>query len=84
MALYLDCFPPQNEERLGSLSKKTCELVDKDVLNLICLLDSYADPYAVDAGFYKNLLILIASNCEWVQQDFGRALCLNFRNVMSF
>ena len=62
----LDCLPPQNEERFRSLSEETGELVNKNILNLICLFYSYADSHAVDTGFYEDLLVLVARDCERV------------------
>lgn len=42
---YLDSFSPQHKERLCSLRQKTCELVHKDVLDLVGLLDLDTDPH---------------------------------------
>ncbi len=65
----LDCFPPQDKEGLRSLGKKASELVNQYVLDLVCLLYSYADSYAVDTRLYEDLLVLITSDCEWIQQN---------------
>lgn len=62
----LDCFPPQNKEGFRSLGQEASELVNQDILNLVCLLYSYADSYAVDTWLYEDLLVLIAGNCQWV------------------
>ena len=57
---YLNSLPSQNEEGFGALSQEASELVDQDVLNLIGLL--YPETYAntIDAGFYKDSLVLVA------------------------
>lgn len=46
----LDRFPPQDEERLGTLRQEPCKLVYQYMLNLVGLLDLDADTNRVDAG----------------------------------
>jgi hypothetical protein len=41
-------FPPQDEESLCSLRQESRELVDQDMLYLICLLYPNAHAHAVD------------------------------------
>lgn len=67
---HLDRFPSQDEEGLGSLSEETRELVDQDVLNLVCLLDTYTDPHTVYTGLNKNFLVFISSHGERVEEHF--------------
>ena len=57
---HLDRFPPENEERFGSLRQKTSELMDEDVLNLVRLLDLDAYPNAVDTRLNEDLLVLVS------------------------
>lgn len=58
--------------------------MDQDVLNLVCLLDSYADSHTIDAWLYEDLLILIARYRQRVEQDFGGAGSFYFWHIMSF
>lgn len=81
---YLDRFPPQNEESFCSLCQEARELVHQNVFYLIRLLDLYADPHAVDAWFYQDLLVLVAGHGKWVQQHLRRAGGFNFRHIVSF
>lgn len=81
---YLHRLPPQDEECFGSLSKKSCELVDEDVLDFIRLLDLYADSHAVDAGLNEDTLVLVARNSQRIEQDFRRASSFYFRNIVPF
>jgi len=64
---YLDGFPPQDKESLRSLRQETCELVNQDILDLICLLDLYADADTVDARLDQDSLIFVAGDYERVQ-----------------
>jgi len=50
--IYLDRFPPQNEEALRSLCQESCEFVDQDVLDLVGLFYSDADSDGIDGRFY--------------------------------
>ena len=59
----LDGFPSQNEERLGTLCQEAGELVDQDVFDLVCLLDSDADADAVDTGLDEDTLVLVTRDC---------------------
>ena len=62
----LDGFPSEDEEGLGTLCQEAGELVDQDVLNLVCLLDSDADTDAVDAGLDEDTLVLITRDSQRV------------------
>ena len=48
------------------MCKKSCELVNQDMLDLVRLLYSYANPDAVDAGLDEDLLVLIACDGQWI------------------
>lgn len=54
------------------------------MLNLVGLLDLNADPYAVDAGFDEDALVLVASNGEWCQQHLWRGAGLDLRYIVTF
>lgn len=80
----LDGFPSQNEERFGALCQEAGELVDQDVFDLVCLLDSNADTDAVDGGLDQDTLVLVAGNGQGVQEDFGRGLSFDLGDIMAF
>lgn len=80
----LDGFPSQNEERLGTLCQEASELVDQDMLNLVCLLDSDADADAVDAGLDEDALVLIAGDGQRVEKNFGRGLGFDLGDIVTF
>jgi len=84
LSTNLDRFPPQDEERLGSLCQESCEFVDQNVLDLIGLLYPYADSHTVDTRLDEHPFILITRNSKGIQEDFWRACGLNFWNVVSF
>lgn len=79
----LDGLPPQNEERLGSLSQEPCELMDQNVLNLVCLLDLDAYSYTVDTWLDVYTLILVSRHGERIQDDLRRARSLNFGDIVT-
>lgn len=54
------------------------------MFDLIRLFDSNADPDAVYTGLDENLLALVASNSEGVQEQFRRRLGLYFGHIMAF
>jgi hypothetical protein len=81
---YLHWFPSQDEECLSSLSQESCELVYKDMLNLIRLLDLDADTNTVDAGLNQDPLIFVSGDRQRVQEDLWGSLCFNFWNIVSF
>lgn len=64
--MYLDRFPPENEESLRALGQEPSELVHEDVLDLIGLLDLDADADAVDARFDEDLLIVVSRHGQRV------------------
>jgi len=66
----LDRFPPQDEERFSSLGQETCEFVDQDVFNLVCLLYPYADTDTVDARLDKDPFVLITRHRKRIEEDF--------------
>lgn len=55
--ISLHWLPTQNEERFRSLGEEPSEFVDKNVLDLICLLDS--DTYANRIVAWLNLHLFI-------------------------
>lgn len=81
---YLHRFPPENEECFSSLRQKSREFVHEYVLYLVRLLDPYANPYAVDARLYEDLLVFVAGDSEWVEENFWGAGGLDLWNVVSF
>ena len=52
------------------MGQEASELVDQDVLDLICLLYPNADADTVDAGLDEDTLVLIARDGQRVQEDF--------------
>lgn len=54
------------------------------MFNFICLLNSDAHAHTVYAGLNQDLFILISRNCEGVEEQFRRALSLDFRDIMPF
>lgn len=54
------------------------------MFNLVCLLNPYADPHAVDRRLYQYALFLIAGHRKGIQYDFGRRLGLDFGDIVSF
>ena len=52
-------LPSQYEESLSSLREEPGELMDEDMLNLVCLLDLNADTGAVDAWLNEDTLVLV-------------------------
>ncbi|USP81143.1 hypothetical protein yc1106_08417 [Curvularia clavata] len=79
----LDGLPPQNEERLSSLGQEPCELVDQNVLNLVCLLDLDAYSYTVDTGLDVYTFILVSRHGKRVQDDLRRACSLNLGDIVT-
>ena len=53
------------------------------MLNLICLLDLDADAHAVYAGLDQHTLVLVSGYSERVEEDFGRSLGFDFRDIVS-
>ena len=66
-ASHLHGFPSQDEERFRSLGQESCEFVDQNVLNLICLLDADAHANAIHAWFNQNFLILVPGYSQRIQ-----------------
>lgn len=80
---HLDWFPPQNKEALRPLRQKSRELVHQDMLDLICLLDPNAHTHAVDRWLNEDLLVLVAGDCEWIEQHFWGRCGFDLGNIMS-
>jgi len=81
---HLDRFPPQNEECLCTLGQEACELVDQNMLDLVRLLYPYAYAHAVDTRLDQDLFVLIAGDCERVEQHFRGTGRFDLRDIMSF
>lgn len=60
--ISLHWLPAQNEERFGSLGEEPSEFVNKNVLDLICLLDSDTYAYRIVAWLDFDLLIFIPAD----------------------
>lgn len=58
----LNWLPAQNEERFRSLGEEPSEFVHKNVLDLICLLDSDTYAYRIVAWLNFDLLIFIPAD----------------------
>lgn len=82
--MYLDRLPPQDKERLGALRQESCELMDQDVFNLVCLFYPDADADTVDTRLDKDLLIFVAGDVQGVQQELRRASGFDFGDIVSF
>lgn len=81
---YLDRLPPQDEETLCSLFQEARELVYKDVLDLVGLLDLDADADGVDGGFDEHALVLVACDGKRCQQDFWARPGLDLGHIVTF
>lgn len=81
--IALNRFPPQDVERLSSLCQESRELVDQNVLDLVCLFDLDAYPHAVDTGLDVHALVLVSRHSKRIQDDFGRARSLDFGNIVA-
>lgn len=66
------------------MGQESSEFVDQNVLNLIGLLDLDADTNTVYTWLYKDSLVLISRNRQWVQQNLWGSLGLNLWNIVSF
>lgn len=81
--MYLDRLPSQDEKRLGPLRQEPRELVDQDILDLVGLLDADTDTHTVHARLNEHSFILVSGDCQRVQQQLRRRLCLDLRHVVS-
>jgi hypothetical protein len=79
----LDRLSAEDEEGLGSLGQESGEFVDQDVLNLIRLLDLYADADAVDARFDEDPFVVVSRNGQGVEEGLGGCCGLDLRDVVS-
>ena len=79
----LDGLPPQDEEGLGSLRQETGELVDKDMLNLVGLLDLDGHADGVYTGFDEDPLVLVSGNGQGRQENLRGRLGFNLGHVVS-
>jgi hypothetical protein len=57
--------------------------VHQNILNLVCLFNLDAYPYAVDAWLDQDSLILIARDSQRGQENLGRCLRLYFWDIVS-
>lgn len=62
--ISLHWLPAQNEERFRSLGEEPSKFVNKNVLDLICLLDSDAYAYGIVAWLNFDLLIFIPADMQ--------------------
>lgn len=83
LSSYRHGFPPQDEERLGSLRQEARELVDQDMLNLVGLLDLDADAHRVYARLDEDALVLVARNRQRCEEDLGRGLGLDLGGIVT-
>jgi hypothetical protein len=81
---YLNRLPPQNKKVLGALRQEPRELVHKDILDLVGLLDLDRHADGVDGGFDEHTLILIPGHCQWVQKHLWRLAGFDLRYVVAF
>lgn len=58
--------------------------MNKNILNIIRLLDFDANSHAVYAGLDQHPLVFVSRNRYWVEEDFRRGLRLDLRDIMSF
>ena len=56
----------------------------QDVLNLVGLLNLYANTSTVDTRLDQDSLILIPGHYQRVQEDFRRARCFYFWHIVTF
>jgi hypothetical protein len=62
--ISLHRLPAQNEERFRSLSEEPSEFVDKNMFDLICLLDSDTYAYGIVAWLNLHFLIFIPADVQ--------------------
>lgn len=62
--ISLHWLPAQNEERFRSLGEEPSKFVDKNVFDLICLLDSDTYAYRIVAWLNFHLLIFIPADVQ--------------------
>jgi len=58
--------------------------MNQNMLNLVCLLNLDADSDTVYARFDEYPLVFVSRNSYWVEEDFGRGLRFDFRDIVSF
>ena len=54
----------------GRAHARRTHLPRQDLLNLVRLLDLYANPDAIYTWLYQHLLICISRHCQWDKEDF--------------
>lgn len=64
----LDRLSSQNDKRLCALHEESSEFVCEDALDLVGLLDTDAQPDAVDACLDEHPLIFVSGNDERSQE----------------
>jgi len=83
MCANLNRLSPQDEEGFGSLCQETSEFVDQYMFNFVGLLNFYAHPNAIDAGFDEDLLILVSRDGQRIQKHLRRACGFNLGHIVS-
>lgn len=66
-----------------SLLEERCELVYKNVFDLIRLFDLDADAHRVDARLDENSLVIVTGDGQGRQEYLGRGLGFDLGNIMS-
>lgn len=66
------------------MCQESGELVDQDMLDFVCLLNSDAHANTVYTGFDQDFLVFIARNGEGVQEEFRGTGGLDLGDIVSF
>lgn len=69
---YSDRLSSENDEILGSHHHEASEFMTQDAFNVILLLDLDAHTNRIHRRLDENLLLLIAGDDEWIEEDFAR------------
>ena len=64
---YLHRLPTKDEEGLGSLGQKSCELMHENMFYFVGLLDLDTDADAVYARFNEDLFVFVPGNCQRIE-----------------
>ena len=81
--VYLNFFPPQNNEVLGSPHHKAHEFVAEQLLDLIGLLDGDRDADGVDGGLDQNAFLLVPRDDDRIEKQLRRFLDFDLRFVVT-
>ena len=65
---YLDGFPPQDDETLGSHSHEPGKLFTQDPLDLVGLFDADGEPDRVDTGFDEDAFGFVTGDEEGLEK----------------